>query len=187
MTDSPDPWDEGLFDLGPGDIAHLVEQVNNSDILMFHLQTKDIDLLVSRVPTTPLHLSDNALQGERGPQPRVSDTGPSASAVVMRDSHGDSAAKPPAEPTREAVIPVEGAVSVVSPLVGVFYCAPKPGEPPYVAIGQSVQADTTVGLIEAMKVYVAVQAGTSGVVVAIEVEDSQPVEYGQALLWLSPS
>jgi acetyl-CoA carboxylase biotin carboxyl carrier protein len=105
----------------------------------------------------------------------------------MRDSHGESTAKPAEDPTREAVTLVEGAVSVVSPLVGVFYRAPKPGEPPFVALGESVEADTTIGLIEAMKVYVAVQAGTSGVVVAIEVEDSQPVEFGQALLWISPS
>lgn len=75
----------------------------------------------------------------------------------------------------------EGLVDIVSPMLGVFYCAPKPGAEPFVTIGQHVDTDSLVCIIEVMKLMNSIPAGVSGEVVEIHVEDGQMVEYGQLL------
>jgi acetyl-CoA carboxylase biotin carboxyl carrier protein len=77
-------------------------------------------------------------------------------------------------------------VAVTAPNLGTFYRAPKPGAAPYVETGQKVRADTEVCLIEVMKLFTAVRAGTSGVIRQICVADGQMVEYGQTLLYIDP-
>jgi acetyl-CoA carboxylase biotin carboxyl carrier protein len=75
----------------------------------------------------------------------------------------------------------EGIVTVKATTSGIFYAQPEPGAAPYVKVGDTVQEDSTVGLIEIMKVYSALAAGISGVITEIHVEDSDLVEYGQPL------
>ncbi len=71
---------------------------------------------------------------------------------------------------------------VVSPLLGTFYRAPKPGAPPFVEVGAQVQEETVIGIIEVMKLMNTVRAGVSGTVSEILVADGALTEYGQALL-----
>lgn len=71
---------------------------------------------------------------------------------------------------------------VRSPMVGTFYAASGPDEPPFVKVGDKVEADTVVCIVEAMKVMNEVKAGVSGTVAEILVEDAQPVEFGTNLL-----
>ena len=73
---------------------------------------------------------------------------------------------------------------IPSPIVGTFYRSPSPSADPFVKIGSSVEADTVVCIIEAMKLMNEIQAETSGEVVKIYVENGQPVEYGQPLFGL---
>lgn len=80
----------------------------------------------------------------------------------------------------------EATVDVTAPLVGIFHHSPAPGAPPYVEPGGRVGATTTVGLLESMKVFTAVPAGTAGVVVAVLVPNGQPVEKGQPLVRVRP-
>jgi acetyl-CoA carboxylase biotin carboxyl carrier protein len=68
------------------------------------------------------------------------------------------------------------------PLLGTFYRAPKPGAPPFVDVGASVEPDTVIGIIEVMKLMNAVRAGTRGVVREIRARDGTLVEYGETLL-----
>ena len=72
--------------------------------------------------------------------------------------------------------------SVHSPMLGTFYRAPKPGEPPYVAVGDVVEKDTIVGIIEVMKLMNTVRAEVGGTVAQILVADGAFVEYGEVLL-----
>ena len=69
-----------------------------------------------------------------------------------------------------------------SPLLGTFYRAPKPGAPPFVAVGSQVEEDTIVGIIEVMKLMNTVRAGVRGTVAEILVADGALVEYGATLL-----
>ncbi len=74
--------------------------------------------------------------------------------------------------------------AVLSPMVGVAYLSPEPGTPPYVTIGQTVEAGTTLLLIEAMKTFNQIKAPKSGVVAQILVVSGGPVEYGEVLMVL---
>jgi acetyl-CoA carboxylase biotin carboxyl carrier protein len=70
---------------------------------------------------------------------------------------------------------------IPSPIVGTFYRSPSPTADPFVKIGSSVESDTVVCIIEAMKLMNEIQAETAGEVVKVYVENGQPVEYGQPL------
>jgi acetyl-CoA carboxylase biotin carboxyl carrier protein len=91
-------------------------------------------------------------------------------------------------PTRKAAaqtIP-DGMVVVRAPNLGTFYRAPKPGAPPYVAVGQRVEAATEVCLIEVMKLFTSVRAGVVGTVREILAEDAELVEFDQPLFLIEP-
>lgn len=71
--------------------------------------------------------------------------------------------------------------TITAPMVGTFYKSPSPEESAYVQIGDQVTPDTTVCILEAMKLFNEIQAEVAGEIVEILVEDGQMVEYGQAL------
>ena len=100
-----------------------------------------------------------------------------------------AAAAAPAAPVAAQAPPVEvppGTTAVPAPLLGIFYRAPKPGEPPFVEVGARVEADTIVGIIEVMKLMNTVRAGVRGEVVAIPARNGELVEFGEALLFVRP-
>ena len=66
-------------------------------------------------------------------------------------------------------------------MIGVFYRCPSPGAPPFVEPGAHVEPDTTVGIVEVMKLMNPVNAGVHGTLTSFLVNDNEPVEYGQAL------
>lgn len=84
--------------------------------------------------------------------------------------------------TSESTTSAEPVGNVIkSPMVGTFYSAPAPGNPPYVEVGTAVKQGDTLCIIEAMKLLNEIEADTSGVVKQILVENGEPVEFGQPL------
>lgn len=75
----------------------------------------------------------------------------------------------------------EEAVFVASPMVGTVYHSPSPKDPPFVKVGDTVEENTVVCLVEAMKVMNEVKAGVRGVIADILVENAHPVEFGTRL------
>jgi len=71
---------------------------------------------------------------------------------------------------------------VEAPMVGTFYSASSPSSPPFVEVGQEVNAGDTICIIEAMKILNQIEADVSGTVKAILVENGAPVEFGQPLM-----
>ena len=82
--------------------------------------------------------------------------------------------------------PDDGQLSIVAPLLGIFYRSPEPGTVPFVEVGSLVEEDTTVCLIEVMKMFNSVKAGVRGRISSINVNDGEMVEYGQSLFYISP-
>ena len=78
--------------------------------------------------------------------------------------------------------PGPGEVDVLSPLLGVYYRAPKPGQPPFVEVGQFVEDETIIGIVEVMKLMNSVRAGASGHVTAIHAANAEMVEFEQPLI-----
>jgi acetyl-CoA carboxylase biotin carboxyl carrier protein len=85
--------------------------------------------------------------------------------------------QPPSEP---------GLLEIPSPLVGIFYLAPKPGEPPFVELGSKVVEETVIGIIEVMKLMHTVRAELKGEVAEILVKNGAAVEYGEILMRVRP-
>ena len=94
---------------------------------------------------------------------------------------------PEAEPrARKARDIPDGLAAIPAPMVGTFYPAPEPGAPPFVSAGDRVEPDTTVGLIEVMKVFTAVTAGVGGTIEEALAADARGVEYGEPLFLVRP-
>ncbi len=85
------------------------------------------------------------------------------------------------KPQTENLIPIK------APMVGTFFSAPSPGDPPYVEVGDTVTPDKIVCTIEAMKVMNEIEADASGKIVKVLVENEQPVEFGQELFLVEPT
>ena len=142
-----------------------VEKINRLVELMEDHDLKEIDL---RQGETRVRL-------RRGADP--AETAAAAAAV---------AAVPP--PLPAPVPAVSGAPAgdehiavITSPMVGTFYSASDPDSPPYVKVGDHVGPETTVCIVEAMKVFNQIPAEVSGKIVAVLVENGEPVEYGQPI------
>lgn len=95
-----------------------------------------------------------------------------------------AAAAAPAVKAREHEEPADTdqMVEVVAPMVGTFYAAPSPDAPPYVKVGDRVEAGQTLCIVEAMKLMNEIKAETDGVIADILVDNAQPVEYGQVMM-----
>lgn len=90
----------------------------------------------------------------------------------------------PAPTTSTAPAPKETKPSgheLKSPMVGTAYLSPAPGSPAFVKVGQKINVGDTLCLVEAMKMFNKIEADKAGVISAILVENSQPVEYDQPL------
>jgi acetyl-CoA carboxylase biotin carboxyl carrier protein len=97
---------------------------------------------------------------------------------------------PPPQPTNGSAPPEAAAqetVLVTSPMVGTFYRAPEPGAEPYVSVGDRVERGKVIGIIEAMKLMNPVVVEEAGTVAEILVTDAEPVQFGQALIALTPT
>ncbi|MEM7317354.1 MAG: biotin/lipoyl-containing protein, partial [Planctomycetota bacterium] len=79
-----------------------------------------------------------------------------------------------------------GAEVFESPMVGTFYGRPNPESDSFVKVGQDISEDTTVCIIEAMKVFNEIAAEVSGKVVAVLVDNEEPVEFGKPLFKVRP-
>lgn len=93
---------------------------------------------------------------------------------VLHSSLVDQFPKPKEE------VKVEG-VFVASPMVGTFYSSPSPGDPPFAKVGDFVDENTVLCIIEAMKVMNEVKAGKSGKIAEVCLESGHPVEFGTKL------
>lgn len=89
-------------------------------------------------------------------------------------------------PISSGVAQASNRIALESPMVGVFYRSPSPGDPPFVNIGDIIQVGQTVGLIEAMKVYSELPSEVSGRIVEILGEDGKLVKQAQPLLYVEP-
>jgi acetyl-CoA carboxylase biotin carboxyl carrier protein len=157
----------------PADLEAILKLVESAEHLGdFHLKYGDLELRVSR--HAPPAESRPAAEAAPPTPPPVSHAPPPPRLEEMPPSRKAIAQVPP------------GMAAVKAPMVGTFYRAPSPGAPPFVEVGDRVQPDTVVCIIEVMKLMNTIHAETAGIVREIRVENSQPVEFGQVLLVIEP-
>ena len=145
------------------DVAEIMRLLEDSTFDTLSLEVDGMKLQLRRSSAKPMRESDAASAN----MPTVP---PAPHRLVKRH-------KPPSEP---------GLMEIPAPLLGIFYRAPKPGEPPFVDVGSKVEEETVIGIIEVMKLMHSVHAGVTGEVVEVLVENGAAIEYGEILLRVRP-
>ena len=140
------------------EIKTIVELMSENDLTEFKFESQEYNLCIKRGNTAA---------------PVVVAAAPAPVAAAPVIGAAPAAAAPAVAPAPEKVIE--------SPLVGTFYRSASPDSAPFVQIGSKVTEDTTVCIIEAMKVMNEVKAEKSGIIKDILVENGNPVEYGMPL------
>jgi acetyl-CoA carboxylase biotin carboxyl carrier protein len=157
-----------MTDIKPQDIEAILQTFEASPWDEIKLRIDGLEMFVSKTA------------GAR-PTPMETHAHPSPAPIAAAHAHATAQAAPPSP----AAIP-DRWVAVRAPNLGTFYRAPKPGAPPYVTVGQRVNADTELCLIEVMKLFTSVLAGASGILRKVLVEDTELVEYDQPLFLIEP-
>lgn len=159
--------------LSSDDLQALVEQFNAS-----HWRTLELEFHGSRL----------FLSKETGSSPvwgSTASAGAVAAAIAAPQLPVQSA--PVAALAAPASVVADGHVIVKAPSLGTFYRSPKPGAEAFTQVGEAVEADTELCLIEVMKLFTTLRAGIKGKVVKILVEDGVMVEYDQPLFVIDPN
>ena len=100
--------------------------------------------------------------------------------------HPVGAAPAEAAQTAESAEALPAGEAITAPMVGTFYGAPSPKDPPYVQEGDTIQPGDRVGIVEAMKMMNEIESEVGGRIARILVKNGQPVEYGQPLMIVEP-
>ncbi|WP_228122301.1 acetyl-CoA carboxylase biotin carboxyl carrier protein [Saccharothrix syringae] len=148
----------------------LTERLDGHRALLEETRRSVVRLLAD-VPTAPKRLRVQA--GDVVVEVEWDDAGQPVTVVAA----GAPAAPEPPAPEGEYL---------TSPTVGVFYRAPQPGAPPFVAEGDRVRPGQQVGIVEAMKLMIPVEADRAGLVARALAADGETVEYGTRLFELAP-
>ncbi|MBF0264116.1 MAG: acetyl-CoA carboxylase biotin carboxyl carrier protein [Gammaproteobacteria bacterium] len=150
-------------------IKKLIELVEDSGIAEIEIQEGEESVRISRNFTSaemPIMQAPSVYQYPAGaPQPP---------AIPVQ------AAAP--APASEVAAEASPANAVKSPMVGTFYRASSPTAKPFVEVGQTINKGDVLCIIEAMKLLNQIEAEVSGVVKSIDIENGNPVEYGQTLM-----
>ncbi|MGN6093214.1 MAG: acetyl-CoA carboxylase biotin carboxyl carrier protein [Luteibacter jiangsuensis] len=142
---------------------------------------KLIDLLEeSNLAELEIKEGEEVVRLSRVPKGGVAVAAPQMIAAPVATAPAAAApAAAPAAPAAESGLPPGHVVK--APMVGTFYAASTPGAPAFASVGQQVKAGETLGIIEAMKMFNQIEADVAGTVVAILVENGQPVEFDEPM------
>lgn len=143
-------------------ITKIIDLMTTSDLTEFDIEQEGLKLRIKRGNSAP-YISHSIESHPR-----------------KENSLGNQAPDAQAEDTSSSFELIK------SPIVGTFYHAPSPDSPIFVKAGDSVQPNTTVCIIEAMKVMNEIHAEASGTIVEVLVKNGQTVEYGQPLFKVQP-
>ncbi len=149
------------------EIKTIVKMMSDHDLTEFKIQADGFNLCIRR-----------GSNGNSAPILVQTPVVPAPAPTPTPVSTSEIATPLPVTPTAEPATP---RCTIDSPLVGTFYRAGSPDATPFVKVGDTVSADTVIGIIEAMKVMNEVKAEKSGVIKEVLVENGQPVEFGQPL------
>ena len=156
------------------ELHRLLATLAESDIQEFRLEGEDFCLEVKR----NLGTSSDSIASSKKISSDEIDTPPQRK---IESSPAAPSTPPPSVPGSRSDL-----VEVTAPMVGTFYRAPGPEEPPFVEIGSRISVGQAVCILEAMKLMNELESEVSGEVIEILVENGTPVEFGQVLMRLKP-
>ena len=157
------------------ELHRLLATLAESDIQEFRLEGKDFCLEVKRNLIPPS--STVSVQAPTSIIEAPIAVTPSSSLESSLKENATPSSDPPSSPGSRTEF-----LEVTAPMVGTFYRAPSPDDPPFVEVGSRVGVGQTVCILEAMKLMNELESEVSGEIVEILVENGTPVEFGQALM-----
>ena len=157
--------------LSDEDVREILRIIDESDLAELQIETEGFSL----------HVRKGGGDAGASGRPRVRSE--SESATVRQAPGGEDASASPPAPDANT----DGRATIPAPMLGTFYRAEAPGKPPFVEVGSKVEPDTTVCIIEVMKMMNSVSAGVSGTVAEVIAENAQLVEYGEPLFRVEPA
>ncbi len=161
------------------DVLDLVTQLDDGAYESAAVEFGDVSVRLSRsadMPVTSPTAGTTPQPTAPSPNGHAPAAAPSAAPALTEPAVTERAllAQAPAEPASNSTV-------VTAPIIGIFYRSPSPGAPPFVEPGAAVEADTTIGIIEVMKLMNPVTAGTAGTLTEFLAADNAQVEFGQPL------
>lgn len=160
------------------EVKELIELVSEKGFAEFEIEHQGFRLHICRSKETPP-------PAQPIPSPVIISSTIPVAPELSAPAQPEVAPRPAPAQVRaaqaEAPAPEMQLHTIKSPIVGTFYRAASPNSESFVKIGDHVESETVVCIIEAMKLMNEIQAEISGEIVKIYVENGQPVEYGQAL------
>jgi acetyl-CoA carboxylase biotin carboxyl carrier protein len=162
------------------ELKELIEFLIEKDIAEFELERGDVKVRVKRAGTHPAAAA--------APDTRffAVHAAPQAASEIV--AVPPAVAAPVASEAKEAAAPAveEGLHAVRSPIVGTYYESPSPGSPPFVKVGDLVEAGQVLCIVEAMKLMNEIESDVAGEIVKTLAANGQPIEYGQELFQVRP-
>ena len=149
------------------DIKAIIDLMKKNDLSVFELEKDGIKLKLQKGPSGPVLTAPIALA------PGVGAAAPAGAPAATKSDAGAAQA--------EKASAGGSLKDIISPMVGTFYRSPSPEAGAFIDVGSTVNEDTVVCIIEAMKVMNEIKAETNGVIAEILVENGKPVQFGQAL------
>jgi len=158
--------------MDPRDLKRILDALIQADVREFNLKTGEYELAIKR--------------GPEGAPVTYAPAQPVASLPAHQPAPAAPPAQTPAAPATPAAEPAPALAAskgtpVKAPIVGTFYAAPSPDNPPYVKVGDRVEVGQVLCIIEAMKLMNEIESEVAGTVREILVKNAEPVEYGQTL------
>lgn len=163
------------MDFSKDDVLKIIKIIEVSGYNEVRLEAGDFKLHVQKHGAA----AASAPSGTSQPAEARSSVAAAEAAPAAVPPRANRAAAP--QQSKEPEIP-EGLVAVRAPMLGTFYRSPAPGEKPFVEVGDKVEPDDILCLVEVMKLFNSVKAGVAGTVVKILAENATMVEYGQPLI-----
>jgi acetyl-CoA carboxylase biotin carboxyl carrier protein len=177
MTEEGKSPDQSLIESTWAEARDLVRRLEGSSVQRFAVRAGEYEIEIERGGMAPPAAGDAS-----GSAPITGHVAPGAGGLgVSPEARGASGAFSVSLDAADLRVPV------LAPLVGTFYTAAQPGSKPFVAVGDVVEAGQTVCIVEAMKLMNEVAAGEGGKVAEIMVENGDPVEFEQVLMYLEPA
>lgn len=162
-------------------IKELIKLVNESQIGEVLIENDDLSLRIRHIE----YSKKANMVAAPAMMPAVSAQAPATPAAPQETTK--SADDKPAAAPKEDAAENKNLITVKSPMIGTFYRSSSPDKPPYVKVGDDINKEDVLCIIEAMKLFNEIESEFSGKIVKVLVENESPVEYDQPLFLIDPA
>lgn len=161
--------------MNPKEIKNMIDFIAKSGLAEVNIETEEFKIKVKRDTEAQVVASAPAASTP-APAPAAATPAPATSAPA-----------PASTPAKPAAEEASKYVEIKSPMIGTFYRSPKPEDPSFVNVGDTISAGDKVCIVEAMKLFNEIESEISGTIVKVLVDNASPVEYDQPLFLVDPA